>query len=712
MNSEKPEKPKLNPRPQIPNQQSNTEPQPKTKKSKKNIDLKTNHNKDASSSKGKRKQKNTKLPPPSPWLTKVEPEFTETASFVEYLRWMRPPHSTENESYKKRDNDAKLQLLSIAEDQANYSKRLASITERTRKIVKSQGGIIRKVTCPWRIRVGGHRGPESILLPAFDALGLPYIPSSTLRGVARNQAIRDLMTKEDLKWDDAIRQISLWFGSLDTEKKSDRMGKIIFLDAYPFLNKEKKDKDLSGGLAIDIANNIWSWDENYLNYSPNPNIYFSLQEPTFLVGIIPRIKGEEGKEICNKVKKWLIKGLANGAGAQINSGYGRLVTHTKNFCKKKIYQLSVPQELFRVNFCLEGQLVNTYKKLSNPYHPYKRNSQTGDFDRDKKQQLKLNDQFVSEIRPTAFKSLLRYWFRALTLGIWDIDQVKTWEAQLFGSIDANYKKQGWLKLNVLEITDLEEEDKFENTQQGVLIFALSSESPHDKQEEIKILFKNLLWIMSFLGGVGLGARRPYHQRNGIPQIRGSSLEIFPSDENDQESNFWQLPSTVKKCKTAFSDKTNGFYNALGELVDNNENAINSYPLKSVENAKINEHYWIDVLDNNCEIWVTLADQKKKPHALQELHDYYHSLEEDEYSMAKSLCGGTDVDYPQDNIKRDVTPSPIWITNYDMSEQVSYQIITVFGAGYNPRKEYLRRLNIKTEKENIMQIFPLGDKDKT
>ena len=214
MNSEKPEKPKLNPRPQIQNQQSNTEPQPKIKKSKKNINLKTKQNNNTSSSKRKHKQQNTKLPPPSPWLTKVEPEFTEAASFVEYLRWMRPPHSTEDESYKKRDNDAKLQLLSIAEDQANYSKRLASITKRTRKIVKSQGGIIRKVTCPWRIRVGGHRGPESILLPAFDALGLPYIPSSTLRGVARNQAIRSFMEENGCKWEQAEEKVASCFGSL------------------------------------------------------------------------------------------------------------------------------------------------------------------------------------------------------------------------------------------------------------------------------------------------------------------------------------------------------------------------------------------------------------------------------------------------------------------------------------------------------------------
>jgi CRISPR-associated protein Cmr6 len=115
-------------------------------------------------------------PIPSPWLNpENEPKPHPEASFVEYLRWMRV--TSENDVIK---NSTKVQILQTASEKANYSTRLEELTRRTKLIAKNSFS----VQCPWRIRVGGHRGPESILLPAFDALGIPYIPSSTLRGVA------------------------------------------------------------------------------------------------------------------------------------------------------------------------------------------------------------------------------------------------------------------------------------------------------------------------------------------------------------------------------------------------------------------------------------------------------------------------------------------------------------------------------------------------
>lgn len=122
--------------------------------------------------------------PPSPWLNpQTSPNPAKIASFVEYLRWMRPA----DHQYK---DATKVQILQKAMENAkNYDARLSVCNQRTKAIAKETF----EVTCPWRIRVGGHRGPESILLPAFDALGMPYIPSATLRGVARTQAIREVM---------------------------------------------------------------------------------------------------------------------------------------------------------------------------------------------------------------------------------------------------------------------------------------------------------------------------------------------------------------------------------------------------------------------------------------------------------------------------------------------------------------------------------------
>lgn len=132
--------------------------------------------------------------PPSPWLNPDdEPKPDQAASFVEYLRWMRPA----DHQYK---DATKTQILQMASEGKKYDHHLKTLNDRTKLIAGNQNTF--EVTCPWRIRVGGHRGPESILLPAFDALGIPYIPSSTLRGVARTQAIRQIMAAKNCDWKD------------------------------------------------------------------------------------------------------------------------------------------------------------------------------------------------------------------------------------------------------------------------------------------------------------------------------------------------------------------------------------------------------------------------------------------------------------------------------------------------------------------------------
>jgi len=155
---------------------------------------------------------------PSPWLMENMPAVHPNASFVEYLRWMREPGT----KYK---DGTKVQLLQMAEEGANYTDRLKTLTDRTRKIAGTQE-LVFQAKCAWRIRVGGHRGPESILLPAFDALGMPYIPASTLRGVARTQAIREKMS-EGLSWKQADKEVAQWFGHLEANK-ANQAGKLSF----------------------------------------------------------------------------------------------------------------------------------------------------------------------------------------------------------------------------------------------------------------------------------------------------------------------------------------------------------------------------------------------------------------------------------------------------------------------------------------------------
>lgn len=585
--------------------------------------------------------------PPSPWLdADNEPTPDPTASFIEYLRWMREP------DYQYKD-PTKVQILQLAAEKANYNNRLKQLNERTQLIAGKDNTF--QVKSSWRIRVGGHRGCESILLPAFDALGMPYIPSSTLRGVARNQAIREIMAKQkNLAWKDAEKQIAPYFGSLEAEKEN-RAGKVIFLDAYPLPNQH--------GLAMDMVNNIWKWDNNHLKYEPNPNPFLSLKEATFLIGLRPA-SGCQDKQVLQQVKQWLITGLQNGIGSQVNTGYGQLIKAGVGQPKNN--------EFFRVEFALEGQLIHGHQKFTQWNWNSNRN------------EWQMRGKANPEVRPTAFKSMLRYWFRAFSLGVLSIDEVQTWEAKLFGAI--NPQQRGWVKFDILQGKTTRKEAQNKNDkpgeQEGILTLSYSSEAPIKKHQQIANLFKNLAWMMFSLGGVGQGARRPCYSRTNRnnprpPFYRGSTVYI------ETDASLWELPETVGEFQKLFQQQLIAFYQALNEFSQGNNNYRQP---KKIGVVKQNE--WTEVVDANCRIIVCSGDEDfGKPFALSVLHS--HQLKRNN-KYDGNLCG---------QVSRDVKPSPVWIANLD-----DYQVVTVFGATQDPRKKYLQEL--KKQAQQYEQIFPL------
>lgn len=671
--------------------------------------------------------------PQSAWLLKPNFEPNPQATMVEYLRWMRSPdnNNKNNNDNKKNNNDTKLYLLQLIEEKLNnpsYSNQLERLTDRTKKIVKAKNGFIGCFTAPWRIRVGGTKGPENMLLPAFDALGIPYIPSSTLRGVARATALRIIKAKfvkninkeqphlkpkevEEKAQSLAQKQVNSYFGALDADKPEDRIGKVTFLDAY-LLPKNSN----SGGLEIDIANSIWTWKDKKLEYNPNPNLFLSLKEATFVIGIFPRVNDQESKSICKKAIAYLMKGLKRGIGAQVNSGYGRLIQTSK---LNTIKESPFPQEFFRLKFVLQGQQIHNVSKFSNRKEPYKKNKKGQLII--KKGQLIIDTKAESEVRPIALKSMLRYWFRIIALGVLEVETLQTWERKLFGGIDPKPPSYGWVQVQTIELPE-EIEDK--NEQVGILSLSYSPEAPkkEEKQDTIRDLFENLIWLMFRLGGVGQGARRPFYERPSTPQIRGSTLYPLSSD-ND---NFWGIPDKIKDFQGDFQQRLKKFYQALYKLKGESEEQ--KFELKSI--GTVSEHQWTEAMDKNCQVWVVSGqDGVKKPYALKTLHRQYHQLkdqedqeaqekeerkqksrqnkkpilkEKKEYSKAKSLCGGIDKDFMTDENgnekERGVTPSPIWIADLDI-----YQVVTVFGYSEGERKKYLNTL---TENNNREQIFPL------
>lgn len=597
---------------------------------------------------------------PSPWLghpLDPNPNPDPTASFIEYLRWMRAPATPFKDG-------AKVDLVHQAEAKANYGARLQVLNARIKRIAGEKNTF--QVTCPWRIRVGGAKGPESMLLPAFDHLGIPYLPSSTLRGVARTQAIRELMQKHNLSWEEADKAVAPWLGHLEAEDK-DSAGKVIFLDAYPVPTRTQKqgdpDNSRSGGLAVDIANNVWRWNGNSLEYKANPNVFFSLKQATFLIGIR---KGPGcTDEMLAQVKEWLIRGLEQGVGSQVNTGYGRLIQTGKTLSQYK-------GEFLRLPFKLKGQLIHGRQVVN--WRPDKN---------------RYDNKSIAEVRPVAFKNMLRYWFRTFALGVLPVKQVQEWEGQLFGAITPQ-QKHSWIHVDLLKgrVTQPEPEPnqagkgKPAGRQEGILILSLSEECQNyaskEKQEAVQKLFRNLTWMLFHLGGIGQGARRPCYSRQnrGAPWWRGSTL--IP----ESEDSFWDLPESVAEFQKLFQRRLVDFFAALGAL---SEQALD--PRNPCSFDQVARERWPQAVDRNCQIVVCSGKEEfKKPYALAILHQLGR---QGEGRYDKFLCGG---------VQGGVVPSPVWIANLD-----DYQVVTVFGATANPRKRYLE--NLERGAVGFAQIWP-------
>lgn len=594
--------------------------------------------------------------PPSPWLEHPSgiPKPDPSASFVEYLRWMRSLDQSPN--YK---DATKTQILQMAQEGVDYRKRLETLNQRTKAIASARQGECLKVLCPWRIRVGGHRGPESILLPSFDALGVPYLPSSTLTGVARAAAIQDYMAERDLSWKEAEKAIAPFFGSIEVLDSRNRAGKVIFLDAYPESSK-------SAGLAMDMANSIWRWDGDRIgDYSPNPNSFFSLKDVTFAVGIC-RMPSCDDKTF-SKVKAWLMKGLQSGIGSQINSGYGEGLTAGQGIGQKPF---------FEVNFELEGQLIHGTQKFENVNQPFRRDNQG---------RLKPNQKAVAEVRAIAFKSMLRYWFRVISRGLMSTQNAKIFEGKIFGAIDP--QSRGWLTVRVQNPDTIRDVPQSKNgdvgLQSGTLALCFSSECPVEQQEDVKNLAMSLTWLMFCLGGVGQGARRPCYSRTNrqyAPWYRGTQIYVLDKDM------FWKSPETMQDFQNLFRNHLQNLCSSLSNILGQNLN------LRTLQDlGESNRNSWHEVLDRNCRIVVCSGSEiYGKPHGLAVLHSDEFKRNGD---YNPDLCG---------SVRGRVKPSPIWII-----DQGGYQVVTIFGVSSqadNPRYRYLERL--QTDRSNFLQIFPL------
>ena len=460
-----------------------------------------------------------------------------------------------------------------------------------------------------------------------------------------------------------ISLLAAYFGSLKDSNTNNRMGKVTFLDAYPLLSER-------GGLSMDIATNIWKWDGDKTKYETNPNPFFSLKASKFVIGL--RLSSNcQDNTILDTVRKWLIAGLSQGVGSQVNTGYGELRQVNKNKIRDR--------EFIRIPFTVEGQLIHGHQEFRDANKPYEKG---------KDGKLRSTAKAQAEVRPIAFKSMLRYWFRVFSLGVLSPDEVKKWEGKIFGTIDT-FATWGWIKVNIEDRNPQGSRKRNNNQQRSTFTISYSASVPKGtsnsqtaQEKAIASLLKVLVWLMLDLGGVGQGARRPFHKRRGNPKIRGCDLCLDTEETIPDKEYFLEESDSAQDFEKLLRTRIREFYVALGKIVANpNLNKIIDSPLTL---SSPTASRWHETIDSNCRIVVCSGESRNnKPYALAILHDRKFKRGD---SYNGNLCGQTG------------DPSPVWII--DMGD---YQVVTVFGATVSPRRDFLELL--KQNANKYLQVFP-------
>ncbi|HBB34727.1 MAG TPA: CRISPR-associated protein Cmr6 [Cyanobacteria bacterium UBA8803] len=329
------------------------------------------------------------------------------------------------------------------------------LTQKTKLLANE----VLTVEFPWRVRVGGTRGFRDLLLPVFHPVyGVPYIPSSSIKGVVRAWA----------KQHQSVNEINRLLGTLDGG-----VGCVQFLDAFP----------TGPCLSVDMANPQWHWDYNQVKYDPQPHALLSMEQPEIVIGLALTSRGTSQEDV-KKVKEWLEQALAaSGIGSRVSSGYGRTVLTLSTEAISRSY---------RFRLWTAGMYGAFAPNAENQY------------------------QGTPEFRPTAVRGMLRYWFRAIALGLYPPQQCQELEATIFGTIEPTTKK-GSIRIGVE--WEEEEGDRTHPHFYSGKIFLEAQDQDH------LTLISRVLLLASHLGGIGRGSRRSLHWNEPYPGLRGCHWEI-------------------------------------------------------------------------------------------------------------------------------------------------------------------------------------------
>jgi CRISPR-associated protein Cmr6 len=228
------------------------------------------------------------------------------------------------EKAEKGDNPKLKWIKSITEDRKGKVGSASLIAQAQRRIIALLESLGQDPLC-YRLESDfvtglGREHPVENGFVWHPTLGTPYLPGSSVKGLARAWAEQ---------WADPkpLKDIKRIFGSESKDDRDFRVGSVVFLDALP-----TKPVRLKADIMTPHYGPYYGDPEGKTSpadwHSPNPIPFLVVAAgASFLFGLLPRRK--EDISDCEKAREWLDHALQwTGAGAKTAVGYGRFVSDT------------------------------------------------------------------------------------------------------------------------------------------------------------------------------------------------------------------------------------------------------------------------------------------------------------------------------------------------------------------------------------------------
>lgn len=218
-----------------------------------------------------------------------------------------------------RDATLKKQALETVRHRAGAfaAEYLKELLRRWRLCVEAAHGVPFALSTEWRFVAGlGRKGSLEVGF-TFNRHGVPILPGSSVKGIARAAARYEGISEDDSDFVEIFGHVS------EKDEEGGRAGGAIFFDAVPHWIK----------LDLDVMNPHFP---NYYQKGDPPAVWQS-PVPVYFLTVAPGVPfwfavgwrgvfDQNAQRLRQRAEDWLRLGLTTlGAGAKTNAGYGFFV---------------------------------------------------------------------------------------------------------------------------------------------------------------------------------------------------------------------------------------------------------------------------------------------------------------------------------------------------------------------------------------------------